>query len=297
MTDDEVLEVVRRIEARVGLRLEVAEAVWDGNRSKAFRLKDLNSRDSFSIALELSPRRAEAFLIMDRFAGPVIRSMEAVVLSDSSVWREIIELGRAHDVRTEIIVSGERLGDDLVVHSSPWATLEIACETRRSLSGPSSTEALVEVGTTCLVLTLSALVIDSTDPEAEQLGETEGSVSHVVSTRYERSPLNRFRCMEYYGTSCWICDSNFEDIYGPIGQGFIEVHHRIPVSEIGPNYSIDPKRDLIPLCSNCHSMVHRRKPPYTPVELRVDILQKPVKPILSRNADVWQTDVTSRRLI
>ena len=37
---------------------------------------------------------------------------------------------------------------------------------------------------------------------------------------------------------------------------------------MGANYIVDPIKDLAPLCSNCHSMIHRRNPPYTIEELR-----------------------------
>jgi hypothetical protein len=30
-----------------------------------------------------------------------------------------------------------------------------------------------------------------------------------------------------------------------------------PLKDIGESYKIDPVRDMIPLCPNCHAMVHR----------------------------------------
>ena len=50
---------------------------------------------------------------------------------------------------------------------------------------------------------------------------------------------------------------SFEEVYGEVGRGFIEVHHIVPISERGGDYIVDPIRDLIPLCSNCHAMIHR----------------------------------------
>jgi 5-methylcytosine-specific restriction protein A len=53
---------------------------------------------------------------------------------------------------------------------------------------------------------------------------------------------------------------NFEDVYGEIGHQYIEVHHLYPVCNMGENYQFDPldeERGLVPLCSNCHSMIHR----------------------------------------
>ncbi|MBQ2056059.1 MAG: HNH endonuclease, partial [Bacteroidaceae bacterium] len=51
---------------------------------------------------------------------------------------------------------------------------------------------------------------------------------------------------------------DFEENYGELGKEFIEVHHIIPLSQIRREYIINPEKDLIPLCSNCHSMIHRR---------------------------------------
>lgn len=85
----------------------------------------------------------------------------------------------------------------------------------------------------------------------------EGALKTVYVSRYERNPIARRRCIEAMGCSCSVCGFNFEEIYGSVGKGFIEVHHLIPLSEIKENYIVDPKRDLIPVCSNCHSMLHR----------------------------------------
>jgi len=38
--------------------------------------------------------------------------------------------------------------------------------------------------------------------------------------------------------------------------GYIEVRHVVPVSQLGDDYVVDPKDDLIPLCPNCHAVAH-----------------------------------------
>ena len=91
----------------------------------------------------------------------------------------------------------------------------------------------------------------------------------VKATRYERSLINRALCLEYYGYSCYVCGFNFEKTYGEIGHQFIHVHHIVPVSQIGSGYIIDPIKDLIPVCPNCHAMLHRKNPPYLPEELKL----------------------------
>jgi 5-methylcytosine-specific restriction protein A len=66
---------------------------------------------------------------------------------------------------------------------------------------------------------------------------------------------------------CEACGFVFSQIYGPIGNGFIECHHDIPVSSLS-EHSTTSIKDLRLLCSNCHSMIHSRKPWLTVPELR-----------------------------
>lgn len=58
---------------------------------------------------------------------------------------------------------------------------------------------------------------------------------------------------------CEICGFNFEKTYGELGKKYIEAHHIKPVSQMAENEktSID---DIVMVCSNCHSMIHRKKP-------------------------------------
>jgi predicted HNH restriction endonuclease len=45
-------------------------------------------------------------------------------------------------------------------------------------------------------------------------------------------------------------------VYGAAhARGFIEVHHAVSITEV--DGLVNPDADLLPLCSNCHSMAHR----------------------------------------
>ncbi|WP_420822966.1 HNH endonuclease [Vibrio variabilis] len=65
-----------------------------------------------------------------------------------------------------------------------------------------------------------------------------------------------------------MCNINFGEVYGDIGAGFIHVHHVTPLSKIKQEYTVDPVKDLVPVCPNCHAMLHQKVPPYTISELQ-----------------------------
>lgn len=118
-------------------------------------------------------------------------------------------------------------------------------------------------------LILSLLTIEDIGTE-ESLSpaDGEGTKYHVLSVRYERNPINRKLCLYKKGYNCSVCGTNLYEIYGEIGKDFIEVHHTTPVSMMGNDYKLNIDRDLVPLCPNCHTMIHRKNPPYTVEQLK-----------------------------
>jgi len=85
----------------------------------------------------------------------------------------------------------------------------------------------------------------------------EGATRQVSVSIYERNPRARERCIKHYGVRCSVCDFDFEAFYGEHGRGFIQVHHLIPLADIGREYCLDPIAHLRPICPNCHAMIHR----------------------------------------
>lgn len=70
---------------------------------------------------------------------------------------------------------------------------------------------------------------------------------------------------------CQICNFDFEQIYGEIGKDFIEGHHIVPVSELNEGDKTKVE-DIVLVCSNCHKMLHRKRPWLKPDQLK-DILK------------------------
>jgi 5-methylcytosine-specific restriction protein A len=96
----------------------------------------------------------------------------------------------------------------------------------------------------------------------------EGAVVQVLANRYERNRKAREQCIALKGPRCAVCGMDFLKTYGEIGRDFIHVHHLVPISSIGSEYELDVERDLVPVCPNCHYMLHRKNPPYTIDEIR-----------------------------
>ena len=84
--------------------------------------------------------------------------------------------------------------------------------------------------------------------------------------RLERSSKARKACIKHHGTTCVVCEFDFKERYGKLGSGFIHVHHLNPLKR--GVAKVDPKKDLRPVCPNCHCMLHRGKRLLSPAELR-----------------------------
>ncbi len=96
----------------------------------------------------------------------------------------------------------------------------------------------------------------------------EGALTPVLVNRYERNPRARRDCLDHYGAKCSVCGFEGRSTYGQAGDGLIHVHHVVENSKVGPDYKVDPIKDLVPVCPNCHAMIHRREKAYSVTEVK-----------------------------
>jgi 5-methylcytosine-specific restriction protein A len=125
--------------------------------------------------------------------------------------------------------------------------------------------------------------IDSTSNDEQKYfeGQLKSKVKEVFSMR--RSAFARKKCLEYYfpnnkNFKCILCGFDFEKQYGSMGVKFIEVHHiesHTTKSKIIGEHEVNPIKDLIPICSNCHSIIHREKPAVT-IERMAEIIKNKI---------------------
>ena len=97
----------------------------------------------------------------------------------------------------------------------------------------------------------------------EEFSEGKKYVREHVCRERNRKLVNeakkRFKENNNGELYCEVCGFSFTDKYGELGKDFIEVHHTKPISEMEEG-ECTKLEDVVIVCSNCHSMIHRRKP-------------------------------------
>ena len=93
-----------------------------------------------------------------------------------------------------------------------------------------------------------------TREDAEVYPKLERRVRRIHLTR-ERSPELARQCKRRDGYRCQVCDMSFEEVYGELGRGFAEAHHKHPLSRKPLNVKTRLE-DLVTVCANCHRMLH-----------------------------------------
>ncbi|QIK55117.1 HNH endonuclease [Dysgonomonas sp. HDW5B] len=89
----------------------------------------------------------------------------------------------------------------------------------------------------------------------------EGSILYKLHKYRERnSAIVKKKKNKYFRENgkleCEVCGFNFNEIYGDLGNGYIECHHKIALSQLDVE-AITELDDLALVCANCHRMLHR----------------------------------------
>jgi 5-methylcytosine-specific restriction protein A len=234
-----------------------------------------HSNDSFRLRLELGWRSIRASFVPGPFAGHLISEMGQAA-AGRTTFSGLAEKCLTDKATISMAINGTEVSPvDSISWAPTWQRLDLVLEkSPLAINTEDHEENDRQLGGwarrfTGLVLCLIPMEEIEQSIDLNPEGLPEGGSLRVEVNRYERSHINRANCIEIQGAICKACSFDFERVYGPIGRGFIHVHHVTPVSQIGAGYVIDPATDLVPLCPNCHAMVHRSDPP-----LDVDTLRR-----------------------
>lgn len=96
--------------------------------------------------------------------------------------------------------------------------------------------------------------------KAREAYEEGRRIEKVLKSEIERNPDVRKACLREKGMTCVVCGFDSEDEYGV--KGIIHVHHLRPLFELaaGELTVTDAINDVVPVCPNCHALIHSRGP-------------------------------------
>lgn len=144
----------------------------------------------------------------------------------------------------------------------------------RGLDSQHADETLISTTKSIMVPMIAAMAELIGFEEVEQEApEFEGAISKKLITIRERSRRNRLLALQVHGYECKTCGLKPLETFGDAIGGILEVHHIEPISALGEPRPYNPDTDLIPLCPNCHRMIHQIDPPHTPEQLK-ELLNK-----------------------
>jgi 5-methylcytosine-specific restriction protein A len=262
----------RKLENKFQLTLIGQKEIVDGGTFDTIRPSSMEQGISFAILLARTHRQFEASFRADNFAGSLLREMSEAGQAEKTSFVKARQIAESAGEQINVAINGDA-SSDCINHVDRWSKVEIDVARRFPASSQSAElmATALSVTSTCLSLVLTLTGTGEaglTTSDNSVSGLPEGAKLRVEVNRYERSPVNRVACIKHYGLSCQCCGFDFQKVYGTLGEGYIEVHHRTQVSKMGPGYLVDPIEDLIPLCANCHAAVHRNDPPVTVQELK-----------------------------
>jgi hypothetical protein len=170
----------------------------------------------------------------------------------------ILEIeGATKHGRDERIINADKSGDEIHLfhRATPYARFTYEGRVylewyKRNISRPSRFRFSTK--------SLQQNVLDDIATEKATRG-VDGNPSLRMHVVYERDARKREEAIRIHGKNCLACGFDFNAFYGAdFARGFIEVHHKKSITKQAGK-GLDPVNDLVPLCSNCHSMAHRRQ--------------------------------------
>lgn len=257
----------------------------DGDHGRWFQLQPTGYPPSqtFTLRTTVGWRSLDVRFRPGNFAGDLLAAMGCADEANRAAFQAVLDSCTQDGAGVEFQVNGELLNyHDLSAWGEHWRTMTLVI--RRGMlaindGNPDEDGRLIHLWTLRGVSAVLALLPIEHDIEDDILpdseGLPEGTVVRVEMNRYERDRRNRAAALAIHGYRCKVCNLRMDERYGEAAAGLVEVHHVTPVSNLGPDYIIDPRNDLVPLCPNCHSVVHRRIPPFSIDEVRA-MLRPPI---------------------
>jgi 5-methylcytosine-specific restriction enzyme A len=257
-----IQEFLRR---RFGFEIDVDTEDSEKGQLLVIRPANMDSTICFKVEIIVGWRSIEAKFIPDNYAAELLAAMENATADQKAAFvtfaSSIIQKGAGLRM-----TFGHLQADPLHPSEWPsqWSDFEISMEKIGLVLGQGEANDSKQTLPWIASFFGAALALLPLEPVSDAeipIGEAEGQVYYAIVKKYERSRINRAACLEVHGTKCKTCHVELGEEYGSIAEGLIHIHHLIPVSMLGEGYVIDPAKDLVPVCPNCHAVIHQHYPP------------------------------------
>lgn len=274
MIAKEIQAIAEKLTSQFGLTFVASEGSNEIGPFVDLRPVDIEPAEGFKLRVQVGWRSVEVAFVLDAYSAQLLKAMNRAEPARREVFGHMAAEAMRSGVSVRLLInnSEQPLADPSTWPSS-WNSFSLSLK-RSPIDVSDSLTRIREMETwakTSLALIMPFLPLDDdlapAEADAELAGVPEGGRTRVEVNRYERSRLNRAICIQVKGTRCTVCGTDMGDVYGEIGQDYIHVHHLMPLASMGTDYRVDPVRDLVPICPNCHAMAHRRTPPISPDEL------------------------------
>jgi len=264
--------ILLRLSSDLGVELIQVDNSNDKTNPYAVRFAGLETNNSFSLVMSRSWKTTQIRFQPDNFAGDFVKYLCNQLNVNRDHISEAIEANQSNYSSITLEIDGRAFfGTNKQLSENPSLAFEVETLTSESSMEfgllNKQEEAIIIFAVTLMASVLPIRVVSFRHAD-EVLGYPEGAVSQVLVNRYERDPRNRRAAIAIHGKSCLACGFNFHQKYGELGDEYIVVHHTVPISQMGNDYVVDPAKDLVTLCANCHAMVHRHDPPISVTDLR-----------------------------
>ena len=263
------------ISGQTGLEFVAKSGVdLEGQRWYLLQPQGLQAEHTFGIRTTLGWRRLQVEFEPGKFAGPLLEEMGKADGDGKSAFLSVLINCDRLGAQINLEINGVRFPlDSEQIWEQQWTRFILSMKKGQLEIGVDEGEHDSKLVcqwagrfSSAIIAVLPTEEI-SGDTSSDVFGFPEGSVMEIKANRYERDRRNRAAAIAIHGTACKGCGLEMGTQYGPLATGYIEIHHITPLSELGTNYTINPALDLVPLCPNCHAVVHRQNPPLTVDEL------------------------------
>jgi hypothetical protein len=115
--------------------------------------------------------------------------------------------------------------------------------------------------------------------EDDEQSFPEGKLKYRLHQMKERNhklskAVKDARLREVRELLCDVCGFSFRERYGDLGDGYIQAHHTVAISQLKKETHTKVS-DFALVCANCHRMLHRKRPWLGMSELRLLIDHSP----------------------